>query len=105
LQHGRSRGDTVFADIPGPIQERVMKVHIEIDCTPVEARQFMGLPDVQPMQTAMMEKLQQKMAENIEKFSPEAILQNWFDPKMAERFQDMFVNMSGLGTGGTKGKK
>lgn len=23
-----------------------MKVHIEIDCTPEEARQFMGLPDV-----------------------------------------------------------
>lgn len=23
-----------------------MKVHVEIDCTPEEARQFMGLPDV-----------------------------------------------------------
>ncbi len=23
-----------------------MKVHIEIDCTPEEARSFMGLPDV-----------------------------------------------------------
>ena len=35
-----------------------MKVTIEVDCTPLEAREFMGLPDVQPMQTAMMEKLQ-----------------------------------------------
>ena len=26
-----------------------MKVNIEIDCTPVEARQFFGLPDVVPM--------------------------------------------------------
>jgi hypothetical protein len=94
----------LFAQIEA-IQERAMKVNIEIDCTPVEARQFMGLPDVQPMQTAMMDKLQQKMAENIDKFSPETILQNWFtfDPKMAERFQDMFASMSGLGTG-TKGK-
>jgi len=84
-----------------------MKVNIEIDCTPLEARQFMGLPDVQPMQNAMMERLQQKMAENIDKFSPEAILQNWFtfDPNMAKRFQDMFVNMSGLGADGTKDKK
>jgi len=24
-----------------------MKMHIEIDCTPEEARQFMGLPDVE----------------------------------------------------------
>jgi hypothetical protein len=45
------------------------------------------------------------MAENIDKFSPEAIMQNWFDPKMAERFQDMFVNMSGLGAVRAKDKK
>jgi hypothetical protein len=27
-------------------QEPAMKVHVEIDCTPAEARSFMGLPDV-----------------------------------------------------------
>ena len=32
-------------------------------------------------------------------------MQNWFDPKMAERFQAMFAGMSGLGSGRTpKGK-
>ena len=63
-----------------------MKVNVEIDCTPLEARQFIGLPDVQPMA-------------NIEKVSPEALMQSWFtfDPKIAERFQDMFVTMAGLG--------
>jgi hypothetical protein len=78
-----------------------MKVTIEIDCTPLEAREFMGLPDVQPMQAAMMDKLQEKMMANLDQFSPETILQNWFtfDPKMAERFQNMFANMAGLGTG------
>ncbi len=76
-----------------------MKVNVEIDCTPLEARQFMGLPDVQPMQTAVMEKLQQQMAANIEKVSPEALMQSWFtfDPKITERFQDMFASMAGLG--------
>ncbi len=38
-----------------------MKVNIEIDCTPLEARQFIGLPDVSPMQTAVMDKLQQEL--------------------------------------------
>src|SRR5258708_36809929 len=73
-----------------------MEVNIEIDCTPLEARQFFGLPDVQPMQTAVMEKLQQQMMSNIEKVSPEALMQSWFtfDPKIAERFQDMFVTMA-----------
>ena len=76
-----------------------MKVNVEIDCTPLEARQFMGLPDVAPMQAAMMEKLQQQMAANIDKISPESLLQSWFtfDPKLAERFQEMFMAMAGLG--------
>ncbi len=84
-----------------------MKVTVEVDCTPLEAREFMGLPDVQPMQAAMMDKLQEKISANIDQFSPEAIIQNWFtfDPKMAERFQNMFVNMAGLGSGRSREKK
>ena len=76
-----------------------MKVNIEIDCTPLEARQFFGLPDVAPMQTAVMDKLQQQMMSNIDKISPESLIQSWFsfDPKLAERMQDMFVTMTGLG--------
>jgi hypothetical protein len=78
-----------------------MKINVEVDCTPLEARQFFGLPDVQPMQTAVMDRLQQQLMANIEKVSPEALMQSWFtfDPKIAERFQDMFVTMAGLGTG------
>jgi hypothetical protein len=82
-----------------------MKLNIEIDCTPLEARQFFGLPDVAPMQMAVMEKLQQQMTANIEKVSPEAMLQSWLDPKLAERFQDMFVAMAGLGGSSKKDKK
>ena len=76
-----------------------MKFNIEVDCTPLEARQFIGLPDVQPMQKAVMDKLQAQLMSNIEKVSPEALMQSWFsfDPKIAERFQDMFVAMAGLG--------
>jgi hypothetical protein len=76
-----------------------MKVNIEIDCTPLEARQFFGLPDVAPMQTAVMERLQHQMIANIDKVSPESLIQSWFtfDPKLAERMQDMFVTMTGLG--------
>ena len=76
-----------------------MKVNIEIDCTPLEARQFFGLPDVQPMQAAVMDRMQQQVMSNIDKVSPEALIQSWFsfDPKLADRMQDMFVTMTGLG--------
>ncbi len=77
-----------------------MKVTIEVDCTPIEARTFFGLPDVQPAQAAIMDQLQQKMMANIDKFSPESLIQSWFtfDPKLAERFTDMFSNMAGMGS-------
>jgi hypothetical protein len=82
-----------------------MKVNVEIDCTPIEARQFFGLPDVQPMQTAVMEKLQNQMMENIQKVSPEALMQSWLDPKIAERFGDLFAAMTGLGGTRSSDKK
>jgi hypothetical protein len=84
-----------------------MKVNVEIDCTPLEARQFFGLPDVQPMQVAVMEKLQNQMMDNIQKVSPEALMQSWlsFDPKIAERFTDMFTTMAGLGSTLSSDKK
>ena len=84
-----------------------MKVNLEIDCTPIEARQFFGLPDVAPMQTAVMDKLQQQMIANIDKVSPESLIQSWFsfDPKLAERMQEMFITMTGLGALGSDKKK
>ena len=78
-----------------------MKVNVEIDCTPLEARQFIGLPDVVPLQTAVMDTLQQQMMSNIEKISAESLIQSWFsfDPKLAERImQEMFkFALAGLG--------
>jgi len=98
LHRGTGRGDTAGKPLEYA-QEPDMKVNVEIDCTPLEARQFFGLPDLQPIQTAVMDKLQQQMLSNIDKVSPEALMQSWFtfDPKIAERFQDMFVSMAGLG--------
>jgi hypothetical protein len=99
-RHFGCRPDFRDAFAPSKLQSgAVMKVNVEIDCTPLEARQAIGLPDVQPMQTAVMDKLQKQLMDNIEKVSPEALMQSWFtfDPKIAERFQDMFVTMAGLG--------
>jgi hypothetical protein len=103
LRNQGHRGDTARK----PARGAVMKVNVEIDCTPLEARQFFGLPDVSPMQTAVMDKMQQQVMANIEKVSPESLIQSWFtfDPKIAERFQDMFVTMTGLGGMASKDKK
>jgi hypothetical protein len=69
-----------------------MKVTIEIDCTPVEARQFMGLPDVQPMQAAVMAEIEKRVMAEAAKFSPEGFLRAWFieGQQGAEWFGDLF---------------
>ena len=71
-----------------------MKVTVDVDCTPAEAREFLGLPDMRPLQAAVMAKLESQMLANLDKLSPEAMLQNWFtfDPKNATRIQDMFTS-------------
>jgi hypothetical protein len=38
-----------------------MKVNITVDCTPEEARTFLGLPDISPLQDEMMNKMREQM--------------------------------------------
>jgi Family of unknown function (DUF6489) len=68
-----------------------MKVTIDIDITPVEARQFLGLPDVQPLQTAMLAKIEERVMAEAERFSPEGLMKMWFSagPQSAEWLRDM----------------
>ena len=49
-----------------------MKATIHIECTPAEARACFGLPDMQPMQAAVMDRLQERMMSEMDRFSPEA---------------------------------
>ena len=55
-----------------------MQITINIDCTPVEARQLAGLPDLQPMQQRLMGEMEQKFREAVDSLTPDAMLQRWF---------------------------
>ena len=80
-----------------------MKVNVNVECTPEEARAFMGLPDVQPMQQALMKDLEDRLRANIQAMNPETMLGTWLPASMqgAEQMQKMFWSqvqqtMSGL---------
>lgn len=77
----------------------LMKITVNIDCTPQEAREFLGLPNIQPMQEKAMKQLEEKLLSGVAGMSPDAILRNWmsFNP---EQIGDMFKMFGGLG--GTK---
>ena len=81
-----------------------MKVNIQIECTPVEARQFFGLPNVEPMQAAVLEQFQKKMLAEIDRVSPEGIMSTWFSlmPQGAQQMQKLFTDMVAQGLGRPK---
>ena len=54
-----------------------MKITVDVDCTPLEARQFMGLPDVEPMQKAAMAEIEKRMMAELDRFSPESLFKAW----------------------------
>ncbi len=60
-----------------------MKVTVEIDSTPLELRQFLGFPDVQPMQQAVLAEVEKRMMAQVDKFSPEGLMRSWFSDATA----------------------
>jgi hypothetical protein len=42
-----------------------MKVNVTVDCTPEEARRFLGLPDLSPVHQAYVEKMQQALGDGL----------------------------------------
>ncbi|MGY2050849.1 DUF6489 family protein [Methylobacterium sp. JK268] len=79
-----------------------MKFRVEVDCTPLEARQFVGLPNVEPMQEAVMAEVERRMLADMERFSPDAIMRSWFSlfPQNAEQMQSLFLKMFSQNFGG-----
>lgn len=71
-----------------------MKVTVNVECSPEEARAFMGLPDVQPMQEQLMAQLQARLSANIEAMNPETMAKTWLPASIqgAEQLQKMFWN-------------
>lgn len=54
-----------------------MKVHIELDMTPEEARGLIGLPDVAPLQKQMLDEMKARMTRAIEAGDMESLMRAW----------------------------
>ncbi len=90
-----------------------MKFTVDVDCTPEEARAFLGLPDVAPMQQAMMKDIEDRMKANLKAMDPDSLFRAWLPggvstmPGGMEALEQMqkafFAQFGGGGPG--KGKK
>lgn len=79
-----------------------MKVNIEIDCTPEEARNFLGLPDVSALNEALMTEMQKRAEANMEQLDPEVLMRQWtaFGGQMTNQFMDLMRGASTTAGGG-----
>ncbi len=60
-----------------------MNVKIDIDMSPEELRRLLGLPDVEPIQREMMEKLRAHMIEGVDGYDPIKLLQPYLTGTLA----------------------
>jgi hypothetical protein len=82
-----------------------MKINIEIECSPEEARQFLGLPDVQPLQARMMTEIEARMVQGLAAMDPETALKTWLPAGIQgfEQLQKMFWAAASKASSNTSG--
>ena len=84
-----------------------MKVHIEIDCTPEEARTFMGLPDVSKANSVYVDTMAKAMKgvsnpDQLQEYAKQLAPMGQVGLKM---FQSFIEGGMKAGQAGTSGKK
>jgi len=75
-----------------------MKITVDVDCSPEEARAFLGLPDVKPLQDRMMTEIAERMTANVRAMDAQEMMKFWMPGGLngLEQLQSMFAQMTGL---------
>ncbi len=69
-----------------------MKITINIDCSPQEAREFLGLPDIKPLQEAFLTMMQDKISSGLSPGDMAKMFDLWGGPGL----KDIGKNMEAL---------
>jgi Family of unknown function (DUF6489) len=88
-----------------------MKFKVEAECTPEEARSFLGLPDVTSLNERLVEEMKTRLSANVAMLAPEELVRNWMS--FGGQAQEQFLRMmtvatnagAGAGAGGASGKR
>ena len=70
-----------------------MKISVDVDCTPEEARRFLGLPDLGPVHAAYVEKLQKAVSDGLSPDMVGDMMKSW--GPMSEAGMNMWSQMFG----------
>tara|TARA_B100001057_G_scaffold212400_1_gene212762 strand:- start:964 stop:1236 length:273 start_codon:yes stop_codon:yes gene_type:complete len=86
-----------------------MKVNIEIDCSPEEARRFMGLPDVEQANAIYVDSIANAMkgvsnTEQLEQYAKQLAPMGQMGLKMFQNFMEGAAKNAGTSGGAKPGK-
>ena len=77
-----------------------MKVTVNVECTPQEARAFLGLPDVSALNEQMMTEMQARLKANMAALQPEELMKNWL--VLGGQAQEQFRKLMTAAAAGAK---
>jgi hypothetical protein len=80
-----------------------MKMTIEVDCSPEEARRFLGLPDVSTLNDQLVEEMKKRVSANMAMMSPDEMLKNWMS--FGAGAQEQFRKLMDVGLAAAQPKK
>ncbi|MES1201205.1 MAG: DUF6489 family protein [Pseudomonadota bacterium] len=73
-----------------------MKFTVNVECSPEEARRFIGLPDVTPLNEALVAEMTSRMEKNMALMSPDTMLSSWM--AVGTQAQDAFLKLMTQGS-------
>lgn len=83
-----------------------MKISFDIDCTPEEARRFLGLPDVAPVNDILVEELKKRAGDMAHSMDAEKMMQQWMSAGVqgfGELQKAFFEQFARAAQGGSQG--
>ena len=82
-----------------------MNINMSVDCTPEEARRFMGLPDMAPIHALYLEKLKDTMNDGVSPEFVERMFRSWSPMGDAgmNAWKQVVDQMTSIGTGAARG--
>jgi hypothetical protein len=83
-----------------------MKFKVEAECTPEEARTFLGLPDLAPLNQHLVEEMKKRVDANISMLNPEDFMKSWMTigGQTQEQFMRLMTSAASASLRGGSGK-
>jgi len=80
-----------------------MKLRIEVECTPEEARTFLGLPDVSALNAHLVDEMKTRMDQNMAMLQPEELMRSWMTlgGQATEQFRKLMSAAAAASLGGS----